>query len=182
MPPLPKPLLRLVQEASPDMGPPTLEQAFRLHSSYVAAVATRLLGRDGEVADLVQDVFLTALRDLPRLRDPASLRSWLASMTAHKAQGRFRRRRLRAFLGLDEVYHYEELVDDGASPEQRALLARVYQVLDSVPAADRIAWTLRHVEGQKLEEVALTCGCSLATAKRRIDRAQKRIERAFSDE
>jgi RNA polymerase sigma-70 factor (ECF subfamily) len=51
-----------------------------------------------------------------------------------------------------------------------------------VPPRDRIAWTLRYIEGQQLEEVAGICGCSLATAKRRISAAQERIERAFADE
>ncbi len=182
-----KPLLRLVREeadsteATDPKRPPTLEEAFRAHAHYVVAVATRLLGRDEEVDDLVQDVFLTAMRDLPSLRDPASLRSWLASITARKAHDRLRRRRLRSFLSLDSAPSYQEIADDAASPEQKALLARVYTVLDKVPARDRVAWTLRYIEGQQLEEVAGICGCSLATAKRRISAAQERIERAFSD-
>jgi RNA polymerase sigma-70 factor (ECF subfamily) len=182
------PLLRLVRDSAdpPETPvapqPPTLEQAFRAHAQYVVAVATRLLGRDEEVNDLVQDVFLTAMRDLPSLRDPSSLRSWLAAITARKAHDRLRKRRLRAFLSLDAAPDYQQLADDAASPEQKALLARVYTVLDQIPARDRIAWTLRHVEGQQLEEVAGICGCSLATAKRRISAAQERIERAFADE
>ena len=181
------PVLRLVREAGDRPEPPgpseapSLEQAFRLHARYVVAVATRLLGRDEEVDDLVQDVFLTAMRDLPQLRDPASLRSWLAAITARKAHDRLRRRRLRSFLSLDSAPNYEQIADESASPEQRALLARVYTVLDKVPTNDRIAWTLRHIEGQQLEEVAGICGCSLATAKRRISAAQERIERAFAD-
>jgi RNA polymerase sigma-70 factor (ECF subfamily) len=147
----------------------------------VVAVATRLLGRDEEVDDLVQDVFLTAMRDLPQLRDPASLRSWLAAITARKAHDRLRRRRIRSFLSLDAVPNYGQIADDSATPEQKALLARVYEVLDRLPVNDRIAWTLRHIEGQQLEEVAGLCGCSLATAKRRISAAQQHIERAFAD-
>jgi RNA polymerase sigma-70 factor (ECF subfamily) len=187
MPQAAMPVLRLVREPGQEdepaalQGPPTLEFAFRTHGHYVVAVATRLLGRDEEVDDLVQDVFLTAMRDLPQLRDPASLRSWLAAITARKAHERLRRRRIRSFLSLDSVPNYLEIADDAATPEQRALLARVYEVLDRVPTGDRIAWTLRYIEGQQLEEVAGICGCSLATAKRRISAAQERIERAFGD-
>jgi RNA polymerase sigma-70 factor (ECF subfamily) len=43
----------------------------------------------------------------------------------------------------------------------------------------RIAWTLRYVEREKLEEVARLCGCSLATAKRRIAATQAAIEEVF---
>jgi RNA polymerase sigma-70 factor, ECF subfamily len=34
---------------------------------------------------------------------------------------------------------------------------------------------LRHVEGLALDEVALACDCSLATIKRRLDRANEYV-------
>jgi RNA polymerase sigma-70 factor (ECF subfamily) len=54
-------------------------------------------------------------------------------------------------------------------------LAKVYAVLDALPSDERVAWSLRHVEGERLERVAELCGCSLATAKRRIAAAHQRI-------
>ena len=72
----------------------------------------------------------------------------------------------------------EYLVD---AREQRALLSRVYKILDGIPANERIAWSLRHIEGEPLESVASLAGCSLATAKRRIAAAAARIEEAFGD-
>ena len=61
------------------------------------------------------------------------------------------------------------------------MLARVYRVLEGMPANQRIAWALRHIEGEPLESVASLCGCSLATAKRRILAASLVIEEAFAD-
>jgi RNA polymerase sigma-70 factor (ECF subfamily) len=48
-----------------------------------------------------------------------------------------------------------------------------------MPADDRIAWTLRHVERHGLDAVASLTGCSLATAKRRIQRAQSYLSQKF---
>jgi RNA polymerase sigma-70 factor (ECF subfamily) len=45
----------------------------------------------------------------------------------------------------------------------------------------RVAWTLRYVEGEKLERVAEHCGCSLATAKRRIAAAHAKIQSELED-
>ena len=45
----------------------------------------------------------------------------------------------------------------------------------------RLAWSLRYVEGEKLEQVAEHCGCSLATAKRRISAAHARIQAELED-
>lgn len=175
-----RPALRLVTgAAAPDDAPPaSLDPgvAFRRHASYVAAIAYRLLGRDEEVDDTVQEVFLAAVRGLPALRDPGAVKGWLASVTVRVASRRLKRRRLRIFLRLDPELAYETVADPGASPEQRALLARVYRLLDDLPADQRIAWTLRYVEGERLEQVAVLCGCSLATAKRRIAAAASLLE------
>ena len=163
-------------EASSDV-----ETAFRLYSRYVAGVAVRLLGRDDEVDDVVQDVFLSALRGLRDLRDPGAIRGWLATVTVRVAQRKLRFRRLRSFVGLDDAHDYAELVVPGTAAEHRLLLMRVYSALDRVPAEKRIAWTLRYVNGDDLETIAKMCDCSLATVKRRIAAAHTAVEGMVSD-
>jgi RNA polymerase sigma-70 factor (ECF subfamily) len=131
----------------PDATPHDLDGLFRRYSPYVAAIAHRLLGRDDEVDDTIQEVFLAAVRGLHALRDPAAIRAWLARVTVRSARQRLRKRRLRGFLGLDEPTSYEAVIDRSASAEQRALIARLYRVLDGMPANQRIAWSLRYIEG-----------------------------------
>ena len=55
------------------------------------------------------------------------------------------------------------------------MLARACTVLDRLGADQRLAFTLRFVEGYRLQEVAELCGCSLATTKRRLARASERF-------
>ncbi|HEX4476052.1 MAG TPA: sigma-70 family RNA polymerase sigma factor [Polyangiaceae bacterium] len=177
--------IRVVARLAPEMEDATpaldLDTLFRRYAPYVAAVAHRLLGRDGDVDDTVQEVFLVAVRAVGQLRDPTAVKAWLACIAVRIARRRLKRRRLRQFFGLDDPAVYDGVVDAGASPEDRALLARVYRVLDGIPANQRIAWSLRYVEGEPLESVATLSGCSLATAKRRISAAAKTLEEAFSD-
>ena len=85
-------------------------------------------------------------------------------------------------LHFGDAPEYMDLADAGASPRQRALLAEIYGVLDQLPVEERLAWTLRLVEGQSLPEVAQNCGCSLATVKRRVASAQRAISEALADE
>lgn len=173
---------------APIQGTPVLVMAmeldplFRRYAPYVAAIAYRILGRDDEVDDTVQEVFLAAVRGLGSVRDPGAVKAWLARLAVRSARHRLRARRLWRFLGLDDGAGVELIVDGRATPEQHALLERVYRVLDSVSANERIAWTLRYVEGEPLDRVAALSECSLATAKRRIAAAAKTIEEAFLDE
>jgi RNA polymerase sigma-70 factor (ECF subfamily) len=161
----------------------SLDEAVRRYSAYVATIAFRLLGRQDEVDDVVQEVFLGALKGLSALRDDGALRSWLATVTVRTARRRLRQRRWYSFVGLDDAPDYRETVAaPGASPEELATLARVYELLDTLPVDERVAWALRHIHGDGLEAVAETCGCSLATVKRRIQAAQSAIERVMVDD
>lgn len=176
--------------AGEDTGPPEallggeldVASLFRRHARYVAGVATRLLGRDHEVDDVVQEVFLAATRGLAALREPAAVQAWLTRVAVRVAMRRLRWRRLRRTLGLDGGASYDDLPDPTLSAEDRVVVTRIYRLLDRLPAADRTAWLLRQVENRPAEEIARLCDCSLATAKRRIARVDEQIRKELGDE
>lgn len=179
--------LRIVPSQPPTTG--MAEQAhqpfdeiFQCYSAYVAVIAFRILGRDDEVDDVVQDVFLDAWQGIQRLRDPSAVKGWLATVAVRCASRRLRQRRLKAFLGLREMPSYQNLVAPNANQEQHLLLRKVYAILDRLPVRERLAWILRHVEGEDLKEVARLCGCSLATAKRRIAAAHQSVVKGLEHE
>jgi len=176
----PRAELRLVHNDQ-EVAPTALEGLFRAYSSYVAAIALRLLGRDDDVDDVVQDVFLSAWKGAANLRDPGAIKGWLATVTVRTARRRLKMRRVKMFLRLDDDPDYGNVAAPGASPEEKALLSRVYVVLDGLPVDQRLAWTLRYVEREQLDDVARLCDCSLATAKRKIAAAQQAISAALSD-
>jgi RNA polymerase sigma-70 factor (ECF subfamily) len=158
----------------------TLAEAFRRFAPYVARIAARILGNDTEeVDDLVQDVFAEAATGLAQLRDTSagSVRGWLATVTVRVATRRLRARRLRRMIFRDVPSKEPLAMAPQASPEQRALAEHLYRLLERLPPRQHVAWILRHVEEQSLDEVARSCGCSLATAKRAIAAAEDWIER-----
>jgi RNA polymerase sigma-70 factor, ECF subfamily len=152
--------------------------AFRAHAPQVATMALRILGRHEEADDLVQDVFMKAGKWLGKLNDPEAVRAWLMKVTVRLAWRRLRMRRWRVTLGFEGSYDYAELAHTGnLSPEDSAFLAEVYCILDRMPAHERLAWSLRNIDGERLEDVAERCSCSLATAKRWIASAQARLQK-----
>jgi RNA polymerase sigma-70 factor (ECF subfamily) len=160
---------------------PLLEEVYRRYCRYVGAVVLRLGGRRGEVDDLVQEVFVEAARGIRHLREPDAVKGWLATIAVRLVRRRLQVRRVWRLLGLDAEVDYAGLVDPAASPHDKLLLRTVYRVLDELPVPDRLAFTLHTIEGERLEEVARLCGCSLATAKRRIARAQQALEDRMGD-
>lgn len=155
------------------------EALFRRHARAVTALVVRLSGAGVEAEDIAQETFAAALDDLPALRDPAAFRPWLQRVAVRQVHRYFRKRRLLRWLGLDrpaEESSLASLAAETVTPEQHAELRRVDAVLRAMPPVERVAWTLRHVEGESLEDAAAACGCSLATVKRRIAAAQARID------
>jgi RNA polymerase sigma-70 factor (ECF subfamily) len=157
------------------------EALYRRHAATALNLAVRIQGSTADVEDIVHDAFVRAHQRMAELRDPAAFRSWLGSIVVRLVRTRLRRRRLVAMLGLltPEPVDLDAVASPSADPEVRALLAQVYALLQTLPADERIAWTLRHVERHRLESVASLVGCSLATAKRRIGRAQAFLDEHF---
>lgn len=155
---------------------------YRRYAPQLARRAARLLGANNEAEDVLQDAFVEAFRDLHQLQDPDRFSHWLMRIATHQIHRRFRKRALLRRLGIHsyEECNLESLVDPGASPELRAQCAQLDKVLSSLPPGLRLAWTLRYVEGCQLEEIAACVEASLATVKRRIQRAQQRVQEHFS--
>jgi RNA polymerase sigma-70 factor, ECF subfamily len=156
------------------------ETLYRRHASSVLRLATRLLRSEEDALDVLQDTFVTALDDLADLRDPAAFRPWVHRTAVRLVHRRFRKRKLLALLGLDRAdgeLSLEALADEAASPEARVELRLLDRALGILDDKARIAWMLRHIEGLSLDETAHACGCSLATAKRRISAGDDVVQR-----
>jgi RNA polymerase sigma-70 factor (ECF subfamily) len=173
----------LPAELPPIGTPGQLDALYRRYAPYVATIATRLLGRDGEVDDLVQDVFLEAVRGISSLREPGAVKGWLAKVTVRLSVRRLRKRRLLRALHLElEREDYEGLAASHATPEQRAMIARTYRVLDQLPARTRVIWALRHVLEESLHSIVELTACSQSTVQRRLRDAENLLEKELADD
>ncbi|MBX3131523.1 MAG: sigma-70 family RNA polymerase sigma factor [Polyangiaceae bacterium] len=157
------------------------ESLYRRHAGFALNLAVRIQGHAQDVEDIVHDAFLRAHGSLAELRDAASFRPWLGSIVVSLVRTRMRKRRLLGVLGFggQEAVDLEAVAAPDAGPEARAQLAQIYALLCTLPSDERIAWTLRNVEHHQLETVASLTDCSLATAKRRIARAQRFLDGHF---
>jgi RNA polymerase sigma-70 factor (ECF subfamily) len=146
------------------------------YASLVRRILRRMLG-PVDVEDGVQDAFLRLFRDLGSLRDPATLRSYLIGITLHVAKSELRRRRAKRWLLLSDDGGRAE--PDALAPDEwhepRAAVLRLYKMLDRISDERRTVFVLRYVEGLELAELSAVLDCSLATTKRRVADAARRV-------
>ena len=156
------------------------EALYRRHVAYIAGMVLRLLGRSEEAEDVVQDTFAIGLDKLGAVREPSSIRAWFGQIAVSQVRRRLRRTKLLSRLGIypsiDHV-ELEELAVQEGDAETRAELAQLGTALAELSTNERLAWMLRHVEGESMKDVAQLCGCSLATAKRRVLAASNHLRR-----
>jgi len=138
--------------------------------------------RDPDLSrDIAQDVFLSAWRDIKKLRQPSSFLPWLRQITRNRAHHVVRsvRRQGRRI----EDNHSNELLDAVADPrpdagqqliaeERRRLVA---ETIDRLPGETREVMTLFYREGQSVAQVATLLDMSEAAVRQRLSRARQRL-------
>jgi RNA polymerase sigma-70 factor (ECF subfamily) len=127
------------------------EHARLVHGILLANV------RGDDVHDLVQDVFLTALRQLHTLRDPAAFGGWLVTIARNRA--RMHHRAARPSVALSD-----ELPERGRA-DAALETADVLRALRSLPERYREPLTLRLVEEMSGEEIARHTGLTHGTVR-----------------
>ncbi len=159
------------------------EVLYARHVDWVAGLATRLLRSVDLAEDAVQEIFVAVFQNLGSLRERAAFRGWLAAISVRTVRHRMRKQRFLRFLGLDHECDgaLDALAAPGASPETLAELAALDLVLQKMDPDLRVAWVLRHVEGEKMEDVAQACAVSLSTAKRWVGAAEDEVKRALGE-
>jgi RNA polymerase sigma-70 factor, ECF subfamily len=170
---VPQSATRPIESLPPIDAPvPSARSLFTQYHRYVGKVGQSVLGTAGDVDDLVQDVFVAALKDVHKLRDPGRVRGWLATVTLRMAR---RQRFSRAQTPVSLTEELPEIVDETLSPEQRTELSAQLEQILGLPEELRTPWLLRHWDDMTLHDIAAQCGISLSTAQRRLTLAQTRL-------
>ena len=139
----------------------------RLYERYGRVVHGILLSRvpPDEVADLVQDVFLLAMRRLHSLREPAAFGGWLVAIARNRANDFHRR-----------SPNLEELDEEMASKNLEEAEARAVLVaIGQLPAAYRETLVLRLVEGMTGPEIAARTGLTPGSVRVNLHRGMEQL-------
>jgi RNA polymerase sigma-70 factor (ECF subfamily) len=109
-----------------------------------------------EVDDLVQEVFLAALRQLHALRDVSRFGAWLAAITRNRANDYYRKSGPEA--ALTEPVCEEQVEGCASDPADAQQAAVILGVVRTLPDAYREPLILRLVEGLTGPEIAARTG------------------------
>ena len=146
-----------------------------LYERYARMVHGVLLARvpTVDVDDLVQDVFVQALRRLSTLREPGSFGAWLAAIARNLANDYYRRSVPQE--ELQEDVPESETKGRVTKTDEKSLATAVLDAIRGLPDSYREPLILRLVEGMTGPEIAARTGLTHGSVRVNLHRGMQQL-------
>jgi RNA polymerase sigma-70 factor (ECF subfamily) len=164
------------------------DELVRSAGGRMMAVARRMLTREEDAQDAVQEAFLSAFKSLDRFDGRSQLTTWLHRICVNACLMKLRSQRRRPEHSMDDLL--PQFLEDGhqknparqwnpvesAGIEQEELRDLVRAKIAELPEAYREVLLLRDIEELDTETTARMLGMSLAAVKTRLHRARQALK------
>ncbi|MGI8578679.1 MAG: RNA polymerase sigma factor [Nocardioidaceae bacterium] len=158
------------------------EVIVRTHGPAMYRYARHMLSDEGDVHEVVQDAFVAAWKGLPRFQGRSTLRTWLFSLTAHKAIDVRRKSRPQPVNRHELIDRYDARAGEANHPDNpettatnAALVSAIEQALTALPYRQRACWLLVEVEGMSQRETAEALSMSSGAVRGQVARASRTL-------
>lgn len=166
------------------------KEAFRLlvdrHSRSIFHVTFRMTGNQQDAEELVQETFLRAYKALGRFELRSNFSTWLYRIAVNRTLDFLSVKKMQnkdTYQIVDEPDPEEgrqiQLAAEGPGPERMVLSSemksKVAQSMSLLTPVERIAFTMRHMEGRSIEEIGETLKLNTSAAKNSVFRAVKKL-------
>jgi RNA polymerase sigma-70 factor, ECF subfamily len=166
------------------------KDAFRLlvdrHSRSIFHVTFRMTGNQQDAEELVQETFLRAYKALARFELRSNFSTWLYRIAVNRTLDFLSVKKMQSkdtYQIVDEPDPEEgrqiQLSSDKPGPDRMVLSAemksRVAQSMSLLTPVERVAFTMRHMEGRSIDEIGETLKLNTSAAKNSIFRAVKKL-------
>ena len=152
-------------------------QIVERYQTLICSLAYCGTGSVSQSEDLAQETFVTAWKELPKLREPAKLRSWLCGIARFRISKQLRRQDHEPAHGAEPMAAMAESTAPEPPPSQQAIsheeTAILWRSLAGIPEIYREPLVLFYREHQSVETVAQQLELSEDAVKQRLSRGRK---------
>jgi len=142
------------------------------HQRLVFGVALARCQDPALAEDVAQEAFVTAWRELDRLRDGDRVGTWVAGIARNLAANAARQRARREGADVPQPSAVPTPEDEALAREDRELLRRA---LAEVPEQHRETLVLYYMEGESVSAIAEALGIREDLVKQRLSRGRKAL-------
>ena len=152
-----------------------------LYQTRIYNLALNYVKTPEEAKDLAQDIFVTAYRSLPSLREPPKFSAWLNQVALNHCRNRYRKLKRRGYFtssSTDDIIVPEltstDTPEHNLERDERIQLVRT--AIATMPETEKEILILRDLQDLTYEEISETLGLPLGTVKSKLNRARHTLK------
>ena len=165
--------------------------AFRVlvdaHARSVFSVAFRMTGNREDADEIVQETFLRAYKNLDRFESRSRFSTWIYRIAVNRCLDFLEKKKITGSYTISDDPDPEEqtiqLPTKDAGPDRMLLSkeakTKIAEAMQALTPTERIAFALRHMDGQSIEEISKVLKVRENAAKNTIFRAVKKLRLAL---
>ena len=183
-------LSALVERAREGDGS-AFEKLMKMHQDEIFRLGFFRTRSRIDAEDLTQDIFMSAFKYLPQLKDSDRFRPWLYKIALNRVHDFHRKSKLLAYFGITEHREQTDAADvepqinpDGLDTViRKEFWSRVKDLSKKFSRMEKEVFFLRFVDDLNLREIAQTLGRSESAVKTHLYRAIRKFKQdsALSD-
>src|SRR6185437_2251355 len=164
--------------------------AFRIlvdrHSRSLYHLVYRMTGSAQDSEEIVQDTFLRAFKGLEKFELRSNFGTWVYRIATNRTLDFLKSKKMsdaqtyRVAEDPDPEDSREIQLAAGAPDPERVVISeqiktRMEQALSLLTPAERVAFTMRHMEGRSIDEISKTLNLKTSAAKNSVFRAVQKL-------
>ncbi len=169
--------LLVIQTQSGD--PKAIGQLAELFQRELVAYAFRLVGDAHSARDVVQEAWLSVMRSIGRLNDPASFRSWVFRIVHNKSMDSLR----NVVRDRNELESLGRSITENRNADiakEERDLEEIRGLIDALPPADRALLVLYYENELSIREIAAITGNTESATKSRLYHIRQKLKLSLS--
>ena len=162
------------------------EQLIYRYDKDVFTVASRFTQNADDAKDIYQDVLLRVYRGLPSFEGRSEFSTWLFRITTNVCLTYRSRKKKTMEVSLygENGDALEELVEGMTADDSTHagdIARRIQEAMNELSPRQKIVFTLRHFQDQKLKDIAMMLNCGEGTVKKYLFEATQKMRTHLHD-
>lgn len=160
---------------------------YSLYSKAMFNIAYRIINDEDDAADILQESFLNAFKNLSKYRADASFGAWLKRIVVNRSINFLRKSKMEKvpvndWEDLEKEMDSEDSFENLLTDDELILdLELIRDSIQMLPEGYRVIFSLYLLEGYDHQEISEIMGISVSTSKSQYNRAKKKLKDLISD-
>ena len=168
------------------------DQLIDAYQQKVFGTCISFIPNKEDAEDVAQEVFLEVFKSISKFKSNAKLSTWIYKITTNKCLDFIRKKKTKkrfAFmqtlsgddLPIAMTPYFVEINHPGILLENKEKTALIFKAIDTLPAQQKVIFTLAKIDGKRYQEIVEITGKSLSSVESVLFRAKKNLQKKLAN-